>query len=501
MADTALRDRGTELPVLSWLLAVSGVVLSVAASFVVGPQGVLSGIIAVVGIMAIASRPHWGVATIMVFLMVQYGSRRAERAGFAGTLESLIPSGSGFLTLNNVLGILLLLVLAYQLYRDGDWSFLRNRQLQLVALLTLALLLSGAWNVVDYREQAELGLRVRGQDPMRLMFSRGLFLLLFVCFIRRPREMRLIVGIFVILALMTAWSGSSAAILGGGREEVAAYRAGGTAVLLEAAQNPNRLAMFATLGLIFIWQFLEGHPRARYRGFAFAGALLMVVTVFLSASRGGIVGLGVASALMFVRRRQGMKSMVYGGAAALVAAMMISQLLPPEALERITNIPGISEDADRGEGGGSVQRRQYTLGVGIKLWSEAPVLGVGLGNWSYRRFLSDPARSTASPHNSYIKALAEGGVVTLLLYLALFYVTVRQLNAIVTHPGAMAWARSDGIEWMVHATRISLLTFLVFSLFADLFDLIFFYLLIGLSAALIRRYFSGDVQRLPATAA
>jgi hypothetical protein len=40
----------------------------------------------------------------------------------------------------------------------------------------------------------------------------------------------------------------------------------------------------------------------------------------------------------------------------------------------------------------------------------------------------------------------------------------------------------------------------VFSLFADLFDLIFFYLLIGLAAALIRRYFSGEVQPLPATA-
>jgi O-antigen ligase len=499
MADTALRHRGSDVSVFPWLLAVSGVVLAVAASYVMGPDGILSAIIAGVGIIVIATRPHWGVATIMVFLMVQYGSRRYERAGLAGTLESLIPGGSGLLTLNNVVGMLLLVVLVYHVYRDGDWSFLHNRQLQLVTLLTLALLASGAWNQVDYREQAELGLRIRGQDPMRLMFSRGLFLLLFVCFVRRPREIRLIAGIFVILALMTAWSGSSVAILGGGREEVAAYRAGGTAVLLEAAQNPNRLAMFATLGLIFIWQYIERNPGVRYRGFAFAGALLMVVTVFLSASRGGIVGLGVASALMFVRRRQGMKNLVYGAAAALVAAMLVGQLLPPEALERITNIPGLSS-AESGEGTGSVERRQYTLGVGVKLWAEAPVLGVGLGNWSYRRFLSDPARSTASPHNAYVKALAEGGIVTLFLYLALFYVTIRQLNTIVAHPGAMAWARSDGIDWLVHATRISLMTFLVFSLFADLFDLIFFYLLIGLAAALIRRYFSGEVQPLPATA-
>jgi O-antigen ligase len=112
--------------------------------------------------------------------------------------------------------------------------------------------------------------------------------------------------------------------------------------------------------------------------------------------------------------------------------------------------------------------------------------------------LSDPLRSAAAPHNAYLKALAEGGIVTLMLYLGLFYVTLRQLNAILAHPGAMAWARADRVDWMIHATRIGILTFLVFSLFADLFDLIFFYFLIGLAASLIRRYFSGETPLVAA---
>ena len=500
MADTALRHREPDLPISYLLVVLTGAVISVAAMWKLGPQGLLSGILVTAATVAVAKRPHWGVAVIMTLLMVQYGSRRYERAGLAGVLESLIPAGSGLLTVNNLLGLFLGLVLLYHLYRESDWGFLRNRQLQFVALLTLALIVSGWWNAVDYREQAEMGLRVRGQDPMRLMASRWLFLMLFVFFVRRPSEIRLIAGIFVILAVITAWSGSQTAILGGGRQEVAAYRAGGMAVLLEAAQNPNRLAMFATLGLVFIWQYLEANPSIRYRGLAFAAALLMVVTVFLSASRGGIVGLGVASALMFVRRRQGFKGLAYGAAAALVAGMLVAQLLPPEAVERITNIPGLSSDASSGEGAGSVQRRQYTIGVAIDIWSSAPVLGVGLGNWSYQRFLNDPVRSVAVPHNSYLKTLAEGGIVTFALYMALFYVTVRQLNAILAHPRVMAWVRADGVEWLLHATRIGLLTFLVFSLFADLFDLIFFYLLIGLAASLSRRYFSGDAPPTTVTA-
>jgi hypothetical protein len=38
------------------------------------------------------------------------------------------------------------------------------------------------------------------------------------------------------------------------------------------------------------------------------------------------------------------------------------------------------------------------------------------------------------------------------------------------------------------ATRVCLITFLVFSLFADLWDLVFAYFLIALAAVLIQRY-------------
>jgi len=453
----------------------------------------LSGIIVTAGVIAIGVRPQLGVATILTLLMVQYGSRRYSRTGIAYYIETLIPSGSGLLTVNNVLGIFLALVLAYQLYRDSDWGFLRNRQVQLVLAITAVLIVSGSWNAVDYREQADLGLRIRGQDPMRLMASRALFLVLFAFFIRRPADIRLIAGIFVGLALLSAWSGSSAALVGAGRSEVADYRGGGLAVLLEAAQNPNRLAMFATLGLIFIWQYLQSHQSMRYRWIAFAASLLMVLTVFLSASRGGVVGLAVAVALMFGRRRQGARGLVYGLAAAIVAGMLIAQVVPQESLERLTNLPGLSAEEDL-EGSGSIERRAYTYGVGLDIWSQAPFLGVGLGNWSYTRFLSDPLRSAAAPHNAYLKALAEGGVVTLLLYMALFYVTLRQLNAIIAHRGAMGWAQSEGTDWLIHGVRIGILTFMVFCLFADLFDLIFFYLLIGLAASLIRRYYSGETM-------
>ena len=46
--------------------------------------------------------------------MVQYGSRRYEREGVAGSCRPA-AEGSGLLTINNLLGLFLALLLVYQL--------------------------------------------------------------------------------------------------------------------------------------------------------------------------------------------------------------------------------------------------------------------------------------------------------------------------------------------------------------------------------------------------
>lgn len=474
--------------------------LGVAAVFaaLLGPEALTMAVIGLGGMLVVALRPQWGVATLLVMLMVQYGSRRYEREGVAG-LASLISAGSGLVTINNMLGLFLALLLVYHVYRDGDWSFLRSRQVQLVAAITAVLAFSGFISGIDSADAIELGLRLTGgQDPSRLLVSRALFLVLFVFFLRNPRDLRMIVGLFVALVLMTAWSGASAAFTGGGRAEVADYRAGGLEVLIQSTQNPNRLAMISTLALVFIWEYSQAHPLRRWR-WAFGAAILMLVlTVFLSASRGGVLGLAFASLLLFLRRRAGGSRVIYGAAVLLLGTLMVGQLVPEQALERLANIPGISADAGAA-GAGSIERRGYTYGVAFDVWQQAPLVGVGPGNWPYVRFVTDPLRSAAAPHNSFLKALAEGGVISLALYLVLFAVTLRGLLRCERSPAAMARAREDGLGWLVPATRIALLSFLVFSLFADLWDLIFAYLLFGISAVLIQRY--GALAARPAAEA
>jgi O-antigen ligase len=479
------RSRGPSvLPIIGVALAC---LMLAAAQFVVGPELFTSLLIGAVVIAIVAGRPSLGVAVLMTLLMVQYGSRRFERTG-GGSIASLIPAGSGLLTVNNVLGLFLALLLVYQVYRYADWTFLRSRQVQIVLVISALLVLSGLFNRVDYEEQMNLGLRVTGQDPMRMLATRAAFLVFFVAFVRSPSELRLLVGLFVTLALITAYGGSSAAISGGSDvPQAATYRAGGLGTLIETAGNPNRLALISTLGLIFTWEHGQSRQRPGLVWLNNAAVVFLAVTVILTASRGGALGLTAASLMLFLRRRGFGRRMIYGAIVALVAGVLVYEVVPPAALERLSNIPGVTEDSET-EGGGSLERRGYTYGIAFQIWSQSPLIGVGLGNWEFKRFTLDPLHSAAVPHNSLLLAVTEGGIIVAGLYLALFVLTLRRLGALERDPEVAERARSDGTFWIIRATRVALFAFLVFSMFGDLWELIFFYFLFGLAGALIARY-------------
>lgn len=492
MPSATLRGSAADAVDRIGLLPLLLVLALAAGSVVAGPEFVTVGFIACAGAIVVALRPQWGVAIILFLLMVQYGSRRYEREGVAGGIANFLPQGSGLLTVNNLLGVFLGLLLVYHVYRDGDWSFLKSRVLRLMLLITAVLVFSALISGIDVNDQAALGLQsTSAQDPSRQLISRALFLLLFVFFIQKPRDLRVIVTLFVGLAVITAWSGSESSLTGAGRLADSEYRAGGLDVLIQSTKNPNRLALIATLGLVYIWEYSQAYRLQHWRRWlAMGGVLLMIVTVFLTASRGGLVGLVFTGLILFVRRRGGSGRFLYAIAVVCLGAIFVQEIVPEEAMQRITNIPGISKPDYGGNapGAGSTERREYTYRIGIQIWKKAPVVGVGPGNWPYMRFITDPLRSAAVAHNSYLAALAEGGAITLGLYLVLFYTTIRDLLRCEASARILARAKAEGLDWILAATRICLIAFMVFSIFSDLWDLVFSYFLFGVAAVLIKRY-------------
>lgn len=471
-------------------LAAIGAVATAAAAMMVGPEALTMALVGIGCALLVTLRPQWGVAILLLLLMVQYGPRGGERGGVAGLLATLLPAGSGLLTVNNVLGILLALLLVYRVYRDRDWSFLQNRTVRLVLAVTGVLVFSGFVSGIGDDDLAAIGLEATsGQDPSRLLVSRALFLVLFVFFIEEPRDLLLIVGLFVVLSVATAWSGSQFAIGGAGQRKALEYRAGGMDVLISSTANPNRLAMIATFGMVFLWEYAQRRKLAApWWLMAMAGVLLMILTVFLSASRGGLVGMVAAGLLMLGRGSLGFRGILRGLAIAAVGAVLVAQVIPVQSLERITSLPIPGREQQGDVGRGSAERRAYNYDIGLQIWKQAPIVGVGPGNWPYARYHLDPLRSHGVAHNSYLAALAEGGIVSLALYLVLFFTLVRDLWRLEVSPSAIEHASADGLAWVISATRISLVAFLVSSIFYDLWDLIFSYFLMSVAAVLIRRY-------------
>lgn len=465
------------------MLPIAGVLVLALLAAIVDPTHLFALTLGLCGLAIVMWRPEWGVALLLVMFLVRYG----QRSGPA-TIGAILARGSGLLTINNMLGIVLALLMVYRLYRENDFSFLNNRQIQLIGLATLVLVVSAYLNPVDIEEKIDLGLPTGGQDPRRLIVARTLFLVLVVYFIRTPSQIRFIVGIFVVLALLTAFKGLSSGLSGAGyRPDVAGFRAGGQTSFIGGTANPNRLAMISTLTLVLVWEY--GTSRIRGRVWLINTiAVLLIMTIFMTASRGGVIALVATSLLLFARRSTGARPLVYAAIVGAVAAPLISQILPPESVERLLNVPGLRQTDASVEGSASIKKRRLGFDVGMEIGRRHPLIGVGVGNWEIARFRIDPQHSIAGTHNSYLRAFAEGGTVSLATYLLAFLVTIRELGRILKRKEALARVRADGLQWIVSGVRMCLISFMIFSLFADLWESIVFYLLFGVGAVLIRRY-------------
>src|SRR5262249_18640086 len=100
----------------------------------------------------VLARPEYGIALFLSTFLMTYP-------------ESL--QGSGLLTVNNVLGGLFLILIAYRQYHEQDWWFLRTRELHLLAFILLMFYVSDRFNGPDPRLRELLGVVEHGAENLR----------------------------------------------------------------------------------------------------------------------------------------------------------------------------------------------------------------------------------------------------------------------------------------------------------------------------------------------
>jgi hypothetical protein len=397
--------------------------------------------------------------------------------------------GSGYLTLNNVLGGIFAVLLTYEIYRNQEWWFLKAPQILLLAAIAGLYALSEVLNSPDPEKVQLLGAGFYFAEGLRIFVNRVAFTLFFITFIRTPRNVRMIYLLALGFMMITALSGVQNVLGGGGLKGYRAFTGAeelvsGQVGLIRAAGNPNRLAMFAVLAIGGLWYLMQSMRSVTARVIIVPLLVTLALAVFLTASRSGLIGLVLCTAVILIDGGIDVRKIFTVVLAGLLLAVVAVQFVPERNLERILNLPG-TEEASVGEGEASLERRQYSYVLAWDLFKENPILGVGMGNWAVVRFIRDPARSAGSPHNSFLLALVEGGPFVLIGFIVLLWYTWRDIR-IAEYYVRLPEFPLAYLTWIVKATKVSLIVFVFFAIVADLFNLVLLYMLIGFAVAMRR---------------
>jgi O-antigen ligase len=219
----------------------------------------------------------------------------------------------------------------------------------------------------------------------------------------------------------------------------------------------NVLSLLFVVALPFVLEMVLGPRGTVSRLLGVVAGVLILVALFLAASRGAWLASGVVF-LLYFRDRIGNKGIAVG---VLAAAVLLAF-----APERLTQ--GDDRD-DR-----SWDLRLYMWSQGVEMLRYQPVLGVGKG-----RFLEISRRKIA--HNIFVGNMAETGFVGLTVFVALIYYSFLSLMM----AGAVERALSPPLASMRRAVSISLVGYLAASMFIST-DFEPLYILMALCAVVLR---------------
>jgi probable O-glycosylation ligase (exosortase A-associated) len=250
--------------------------------------------------------------------------------------------------------------------------------------------------------------------------------------------------------------------------------------------DPNHMAMnmglVVPLAVAFLARKESGWVLRAACGVA---AALAVVSIVLSHSRGGFIGLTVAMAVWAFREKRRLQAIVVG---ALLAVGLV--MFAPESFwKRNETVATFHEDA-------SAMGRVYAWQVASRMSLDKPLLGVGAGGFRFAWEQYAPPEATRAyvAHNIFLDVIGEMGFVGLLLFLVF---------AGGATGGAFEASKDSEMGWLARALAASMAGYLVCDLFSGYILSAHLYVLFGLAAsadriARARAATATVVQRMPA---
>jgi O-antigen ligase len=252
---------------------------------------------------------------------------------------------------------------------------------------------------------------------------------------------------------------------------------GTRAAWLGVFKNPNYLAYYLVMSVPLALALRDATPARRHRAlirFGWLGvAVVLVVAILLTGSRGGTLGLG-AVLLLWLARSLARGRIAVGAAAAVLVGLLMT---PSSPLAREETQATLSGEVDA-----SAQGRIDAWRTAERMVYGNPVLGVGAGAFipNYERYAPGDAGPARAAHNSFAMIAAELGLPVLGIFCCaiLFAMLALGRSARRSPPRQAALARG---------LQCALFGFVVCSLTGGYAFTWPLYFVLGIAAALERR--------------
>jgi O-antigen ligase len=296
-------------------------------------------------------------------------------------------------------------------------------------------------------------------------FKVWLFMFVGANAVRSPRQLQIFLAVMLLFFLAYPARGIALnyarGILEGGRVSL------GSGVLV----NPNYYAAGALTPIAICGALFLRSTDKRLRIALAAAAALLVITVVITQSRGGIIALFCFIALTIARSRRRGQAI----AAVAILGALVALTAPDEAWERLGGLGKI-----RGRGGvaaadpeGSAATRYEILLNAIDIADDHLVFGTGIGTYKAVNRQYRPDLGWIDTHNTYLNVQVETGLVGLALFLGMIVSVFRFAKQRSVPPASPATAQA------IRLFGAGLLGFLVASIFGTFpyFQFLHFHLL------------------------
>jgi putative inorganic carbon (hco3(-)) transporter len=274
------------------------------------------------------------------------------------------------------------------------------------------------------------------------------------------KRLRILVGAMVVGGIVTSIGVINWYLVG--ENLVEGYRARWVGVYADPNRTAMNVGIIVPLAVAFLARKGGGWL---FRIACAAAAVLAVVAIVFTHSRGGFGGLATAMALWAIREKRRLQAIVLGA----VFALGLVVFAPESFWKRNETVTEFHQDA-------SAMGRVYAWQVASRISLDKPLLGVGAGGFRFAWPLYAPPESHRAyvAHNLFLEVIGELGWVGLFLFL---------LFAGGAVGGAFEASLDPSVGWLSRALGASIAGYLICQLSAGYIQSAHLYVLFGLAAS------------------